>query len=49
VRVPDNAGLGMARVTVSFPDWENGAVAPLTCEIPVVDPEEGDSEKQKRD
>jgi hypothetical protein len=35
--VPDEAGLGMAKVTVTFPDWKKGRVAPATVEIPVVD------------
>jgi len=39
VRVPDGAVNGMAKVTLSFPDWKEGKVAPATFEIPVVDPE----------
>ena len=37
VRVPDEAGNGKAKVTVSFPEWKEGKVAPATFEVPVVD------------
>jgi hypothetical protein len=37
VRVPDDAGLGMAKMTMSFDDWKEGKVVPATMEIPVVD------------
>jgi hypothetical protein len=39
VRVPKKAGKGKAKVTLSFPDWPEGHVAPATFEVPVVDPE----------
>jgi hypothetical protein len=38
VRVPEEAGKGPARVTVSFPDWEAGEVAPATFAVPVAGP-----------
>jgi hypothetical protein len=36
VRVPDEAGLGIAKMTMSFDNWQEGKVAPTTVEIPVV-------------
>jgi hypothetical protein len=39
VRVPDEAGLGKAKVTFSFEAWKEGRVAPSTVEIPVRKPE----------
>jgi hypothetical protein len=36
VRVPDEAGLGQAKVTISFDAWKEGQVAPTTVELPVV-------------
>jgi hypothetical protein len=39
VRVPDEASNGTAKVTLSFPDWKTGKVAPAYFEIPVIDPE----------
>jgi hypothetical protein len=36
VRVPDDAGLGKAKVTFSFAGWKDGRVAPGTIELPVV-------------
>ena len=38
VRVPDEAANGMAKVTLSFPDWMDGSVRPVTLHVPVVDP-----------
>jgi hypothetical protein len=35
VRTPDGAGKGKAKVTLSFPDWKEGRVAPRTFEVPV--------------
>jgi hypothetical protein len=35
VRVPDEAGNGKAKVTLSFPDWKEGDVAPATFELPI--------------
>jgi hypothetical protein len=39
--VPDEAGTGMAKVTVSFPDWKEGRVRTATFEVPVVDAKPG--------
>jgi hypothetical protein len=39
VRVPDEAGLGMAKVTLSFDQWNEGRVKPTTVELRVVEPE----------
>ena len=36
MRVPDEAGLGKAKVTFSFDGWKDGRVAPSTVELPVV-------------
>jgi hypothetical protein len=36
VRVPDEAGLGKAKVMFSFDGWKEGRVAPSTIEVPVV-------------
>jgi hypothetical protein len=33
VRVPEQAGNGKAKVTVSFPDWKEGKVAPAELEV----------------
>jgi hypothetical protein len=38
VRVPDEAGLGKAKVTFSFNAWKEGKVAASTVELPVVEP-----------
>jgi hypothetical protein len=39
VRVPEEAGSGLATVTLSFPGWaEGGAVAPFTFRVRVTDP-----------
>jgi hypothetical protein len=37
VRVPADAALGKATVTVSFPAWKEGKVAPATFAVPVID------------
>jgi hypothetical protein len=37
VRVPDDAGKGYAKVTVSIPDWKQGKVAPATFEVPTAE------------
>ena len=39
VRVPEEAGIGKAKVTISFPDWKGAKVAAMTVEVPVKDPE----------
>ena len=36
MRVPEAAGEGNAKVTLSFPDWKAGAVAPAVVELPIV-------------
>jgi hypothetical protein len=36
VRVPDEAGEGKAKVTISFPDWKEGKVASAIFDVPVV-------------
>jgi hypothetical protein len=36
VRVPADAGLGRAKVTVSFPGWKAARVEPVTAEVQVV-------------
>jgi len=38
VRVPDGAGSGQAKVTLSFPAWNEGNVASATFELPVEEP-----------
>jgi hypothetical protein len=38
VRVPDEAVVGKAKITVSFDAWKEGHVAPGTFELPVVKP-----------
>jgi hypothetical protein len=43
VRVPDEAGLGMAKVTCSFNAWPLGKVMPTTVEIPVINPPADDT------
>jgi hypothetical protein len=35
VRVPEEAVSGIAKITVSFPNWKEGKVAPATFEVPV--------------
>jgi hypothetical protein len=37
VRVPENAGTGMAKVTLTYPGWKDRPVAPATFEIPIKD------------
>jgi hypothetical protein len=39
VRVPDEAGIGTAKVTLSFDGWQGGRVAPSTLDVPVIDQE----------
>jgi hypothetical protein len=43
VRVPEEAGSGMAKVTYSFDPWKEGNVKPTTIEIPI---EEAEREKE---
>jgi hypothetical protein len=40
VRVPDEAGVGKAKVTFSFDAWKEAKVASSTIEIPIVEPNE---------
>jgi hypothetical protein len=37
VRVPDEASIGKAKVTLTFPDWKDGKVAAVTIQVPIVD------------
>jgi hypothetical protein len=37
VRVPDEAGVGKAKVTISFEAWKEGGVASSTIEVPLVE------------
>jgi hypothetical protein len=37
VRVPEDAGQGKAKVTVSFPDWKVGNVASATFEVAIAE------------
>lgn len=46
MRVPAEALAGKAQVKVSFPDWEEGEVVPLTCTIPVVETASGKAKDQ---
>ena len=39
MRVPDEAGLGTAKVTFSFDAWKEARIAPSTIELPVVKPD----------
>jgi len=47
VRVPDDAGVGKAKVTFSFDAWKGVKVAPTTVEIPVDEPQKEKSEQDK--
>jgi len=38
VGVPGEAGKGKAKITLSFPDWKEGKVAPVTIEAPIGEP-----------
>jgi hypothetical protein len=37
VRVPENAGIGIAKVTLAYPGWKDRRVTPAMFEIPVKD------------
>jgi hypothetical protein len=39
VRVPEEVGIGKAKVRISFPDWKGAKVAATSLEVPVKDPE----------
>ncbi len=45
MRVPDQAGKGKAKITLSFPDWNEGNVAPAQFEVPIIEPEAEDSKQ----
>ena len=47
MRVPEGAGSGKATVTLSFPAWKEGNVAPATFEVSIVEakPAKGKVEK----
>jgi hypothetical protein len=49
VRVPEEAGNGKAKVTLSFPDWKEGRVAPATFFVPVVDKPPAPKESREGD
>ena len=34
-RVPLSAGIGRAKVTLSYPGWKEGNVRPVTIEVPI--------------
>jgi hypothetical protein len=38
VRVPDEAGLGLAKMTMTFGEWKEGRVVPATTDVSVVEP-----------
>jgi hypothetical protein len=37
VRVAQKIGSGKVKISLSFPDWKEGCVAPATFEIPIAD------------
>ena len=37
MRVPDDAGSGKVKVTLSYPKWKGPAVDPTTVEVPIKD------------
>ena len=39
MRVPEEAGAGIAKVTYSFDAWKEGNVKPTTIEIPIKEAE----------
>jgi hypothetical protein len=34
-RVPLSSGIGTAKITLSYPDWKEGRVTPVTIEVPI--------------
>ena len=34
-RVPLSSGIGMAKITLSYPGWKEGNVTPVTLEVPI--------------
>jgi hypothetical protein len=47
VRVPEEAGEGKAKVTLSFPDWEGAKVAPATIDVPIQSPEPAEESRPR--
>jgi hypothetical protein len=47
VRVPEEAGLGTAKVVLSFAAWKEGNVAPGTVEVPIVAATKVDLQSEK--
>ncbi len=45
MRVPLEAGLGKAKVTVSFPDWKDGKVAPVMFDLLIVEAPKAEEKK----
>jgi hypothetical protein len=43
VWVPDEAGLGIVKLTISFPGWKEGKVLPATYHLPLM-PEDKDKD-----
>jgi hypothetical protein len=39
VPVPQEAGIGAAKLTISFDAWKEGRVATSTTTLPIVEPE----------
>jgi hypothetical protein len=35
VRVPEAIGKGKVRITLSFPEWKEGKVAPRVFQVPI--------------
>jgi len=48
VRAPDEAGLGIASLTLSFPDWKEGHVVPATVEMRVVEGQPKKGQKKEK-
>lgn len=38
MRVPDEAGTGKAKLSLSFPDWKEGKVTPATFAVLIEEP-----------
>ena len=47
--VPKEAASDKAKVTLSFPDWKDGKIAPATFEVPVVDVSLEEEARAKRE
>jgi hypothetical protein len=47
VRVPEGAGNGKATVTLSFPAWKEGDVAPATFAVSIEEPPEAQAKVEK--